>query len=93
MIIGTVADIREDMLFFSERRDADPGHAFRAHVGKGCGVPFHPLCHKVAADAESARLPSGTFVELLCGQPEQKYGVRSNVSLLLRSISRGIAET
>ena len=51
MIIGTVADIREDMLFFSERRDADPRHAFRAHVGKGCGVPFHPLCHKVAADA------------------------------------------
>jgi hypothetical protein len=24
----------------------------------------------------SARLPSGTRVEVLCGQPEQKYGVR-----------------
>ena len=24
----------------------------------------------------SARLPSGTLVEVLCGQPEQKYGVR-----------------
>ena len=23
-----------------------------------------------------ARLPSGTLVEVLCGQPEQKYGVR-----------------
>ena len=26
----------------------------------------------------SARLPSGTRVEVLCGQPEQKYGVRAN---------------
>ena len=25
----------------------------------------------------SARLPSGTRVPVLCGQPEQKYGVRS----------------
>src|SRR3954462_5026692 len=24
-----------------------------------------------------ARLPSGTLVEVLCGQPEQKYGVRA----------------
>src|SRR6188474_1791841 len=25
----------------------------------------------------TARLPSGTFVDVLCGQPEQKYGVRA----------------
>ena len=24
----------------------------------------------------SARLPSGTLVDVLCGHPEQKYGVR-----------------
>ena len=30
----------------------------------------------------SARLPSGTRVEVLCGQPEQKYGVRANGTTL-----------
>ena len=28
-----------------------------------------------------ARLPSGTLVEVLCGQPEQKYGVRLKLAL------------
>ena len=43
-----------------------------------------------------ARLPSGTRVEVLCGQPEQKYGVRDTLgggaaksfSLLSRRASR-----
>src|SRR5690348_6995074 len=30
----------------------------------------------------NARLPSGTRVEVLCGQPEQKYGVRANGTTL-----------
>ena len=33
-----------------------------------------------------ARLPSGTTVELLCGQPEQKYGARCD-------LIRGVAAT
>ncbi len=32
-------------------------------------MKWHPMPAK-------ARLPSGTLVEVLCGQPEQKYGVR-----------------
>src|SRR6058998_924948 len=32
-----------------------------------------------------ARLPSGTLVEVLCGQPEQKYGTRFNVIFGLES--------
>ena len=31
-----------------------------------------------------ARLPSGTLVDVLCGQPEQNHGVRSSVILRLR---------
>ena len=33
----------------------------------------------------SARLPSGTLVEVLCGQPEQKYGVRFSGGLIAAS--------
>src|SRR5439155_20683234 len=32
-----------------------------------------------------ARLPSGTLVEVLCGQPEQKYGTRFSVILVFAS--------
>jgi hypothetical protein len=32
-----------------------------------------------------ARLPSGTRVEVLCGQPEQKYGMRAKLVLVLAS--------
>ena len=31
--------------------------------------------------------PSGTFVEVLCGQPEQKNGVREPMSLVSASIA------
>src|ERR1700676_4950603 len=31
------------------------------------------------------RLPSGTLVDVLCGQPEQKYGMRVSVILGLES--------
>ena len=66
------------MFFAGERGLADPGHAFAAHVGEGRGAAVHPGHHVVAADAgDGAREPSGTRVEVLCGQPEQKCGLRS----------------
>src|SRR6476469_10522247 len=52
------------------------------------GTPSPPMCVKVSVERSihsamkwqpmpaKARLPSGTLVEVLCGQPEQKYGVR-----------------
>src|SRR6185437_16861875 len=53
------------------------------------GTPSPPICVNVSVlrsihnDMKwhpmpaKARLPSGTLVEVLCGQPEQKYGVRA----------------
>ena len=35
----------------------------------------------------SARLPSGTWVEVLCGQPEQKVGTRSIEMVRRASVS------
>ena len=52
------------------------------------GTPSPPIWVKVSVERSmnramkwqpipaSARDPSGTLVEVLCGQPEQKYGVR-----------------
>ena len=52
------------------------------------GTPSPPIWVKVSVERSihsamkwqpmpaKARLPSGTLVEVLCGQPEQKYGVR-----------------
>ncbi len=37
----------------------------------------------------SARLPSGTRVERLCGQPAQKPGLRAGVGRLLRAFAGG----
>ena len=56
------------------------------------GAPSAPMCVKVAVSRSiqtamkwqpmpaGARLPSGTRVEVLCGQPEQKYGCRIAVT-------------
>ena len=40
------------------------------------------------------RLPSGTLVEVLCGQPEQKYGIRFSVILgLERAFSLALIQS
>ena len=56
------------------------------------GTPSAPMCVKVEVLRSihtamkwqpmpaTARLPSGTRVEVLCGQPEQKYGCRTVVT-------------
>src|ERR1700674_5807327 len=61
------------------------------------GTPSPPMCVKVDVERSIqiamtwqpmpavARLPSGTLVDVLCGQPEQKYGTRFNVILGLES--------
>src|SRR3569833_2100953 len=66
-------------MWFSLVKGAMPTH----------GTPSPPICVKVSVERSihsamkwqpmpaSARLPSGTFVEVLWGQPEQKYGVRA----------------
>ena len=40
-----------------------------------------------------ARLPSGTLVEVLCGQPEQKYGVRCSFAAAMPSAGRSNASS
>ena len=51
--------------------------AFAAHMAPRCGAAFrHEDGHAVTADPGHARLPSGTLVDVLCGQPEQKYAPR-----------------
>jgi hypothetical protein len=49
--VGAVAQVGEDVFLVAERRLADPGHAFAAHVGEGGGAAIHPGDHVVAADA------------------------------------------
>src|ERR1044072_5815688 len=65
-------------MWFSLVKGAMPTH----------GTPSPPICVKVSVERSihsamkwqpmpaMARLPSGTFVDVLWGQPEQKYGVR-----------------
>ena len=36
--VGAVAEIGEDVRRLGERRLADPGHAFAAHLGEGLGL-------------------------------------------------------
>ena len=50
MVVGSVAEIGEYMLFVGERRLADPRRALAAHLGVGCGRAVHPHRHVVAAD-------------------------------------------
>ncbi len=40
-----------------------------------------------------ARLPSGILVEVLCGQPEQKYGVRCSLAAPMPSAGRSNASS
>ena len=50
--VGAVAQVGEDMAGGGERRLAQPGDAFAAHLGEGLGaVGLDPVRHVVAADA------------------------------------------
>ncbi len=51
VVVGAVAQVREDVLLARERRLADPRHAFAAHVRELGRRPVHPDRHHVAADA------------------------------------------
>ena len=50
VVVGAVAQIGEHMLVGRERRLADPGHAFAAHLAEGDGAAVHPHRHVMAAD-------------------------------------------
>ena len=51
VVVGAIAEIREDVLLFGERRLSDPRHAFAAHVREFRGAAVHPDRHDVAPDA------------------------------------------
>ena len=80
VVVGAVAEVLEDVRHLRELRVRDPVDAFAAHLDQARGVAVHPRGHEVAADAGLGREPSGTFVEVLCGQPAQKYGRRFTAS-------------
>ena len=57
-----------------------------AHLGEALGVAVHPQRHVVAADAGiGAASLRHDCVEVLCGQPEQKCGVRTPTSSVVAS--------
>ena len=76
--VGAVAHVLEDVRHRGEGRLADPVGALGTHLRDREGAPLRdPDGHAVAADAALARCePSGTTVDVLCGQPEQKLGRR-----------------
>ncbi len=71
MGVGAVADVLKDVRFIGEGRLPDPGRRPRRPYARSsrCGdsgptsaMPWQPM-------PAMARLPSGIFVEVLCGQP------------------------
>jgi hypothetical protein len=73
MVVGAVAEILEDVAARRERRLPTQLRALAAHLREADGLAVHPQRHEVAADAGAGdAIPSGTLVEELCGQPEQK---------------------
>ena len=52
--VGAVPQVGEQVLLVGERRLADPGHAFAAHLGEAEVLAVHPVDHVVAADAGHA---------------------------------------
>ena len=50
VVVRPIAQIREDVRLFGERRLADPRHAFAAHVRERRRLAIHPDRHHVTAD-------------------------------------------
>jgi hypothetical protein len=69
---GAVPELLEEVGRLGERREPDPLDAFPAHLGDADHVAIHGEGEPVAADPRRGEGPSGTTVERLCGQPEQK---------------------
>jgi hypothetical protein len=73
MGVGAVPHVLKDMRLAGEGGLPDPGDAFAAHMrmvvvrrlGMYSAIPWQPM-------PAMARLPSGIFVDELCGHPEQK---------------------
>ena len=72
MVEGAVADVLEDVRPRAERRLAQPGGALAAHLGEAAVSRSIHWTMKWQPIPASALEPSGTWVELLCGQPGQK---------------------
>ena len=74
-----VAEVLDEVLVLDERRHADPLRALAAHLRDAGDVALALAVeqdHRVAADAGADERAVGAGVELLCGQPLQKNGVR-----------------
>ena len=84
MEVGAVAEVGEHVRVLRERRLADPGHAFAAHLVKVLVLRSIHTDMKWQPMPAIAREPSGTRVLVLCGQPLQNQGARSPVSVFIR---------
>ena len=77
---GAVAQVLDEVRVVGERRQADPLRALAAHLRHAHQLPAAAALverdHGVAADAHAHELVRRARVEVLCGHPEQKYGVR-----------------
>ena len=83
-----VADVLEEVRRLGERRDARPTARPRAPMWVTPMMPRSmPMAMPWQPMPAAATLPSGTTVERLCGQPEQKKAVRASVSGLGRRLS------
>ena len=77
MLVGAVADIGEHVLDVGEAGQADEGRALAAHLGEGAGVRSpSSSAMKWQPMPALAKLPSGSLVEVACGQPAQNAGMR-----------------
>ena len=81
-----------------ERRHADPLRALAAHLGQPGDLA--PTCSSGISSTMAwqpipppTSVPGATLVEELCGQPEQKYGVRGASGSMTRSRGRPAARS
>ena len=80
VVEGAVAQVLHEVRDVDERRDADPLRALAAHLRHRAHPPValagehRPSCDSRCRRRRSRRPPRGC--SMLCGQPEQKNGVR-----------------
>ena len=78
MVDRAVAHVLDDVLAVGVPGQPDPRQSLPAVLRHGVNVPLRLLDHRVEAVAAwrpQATWPGASTVEVLCGHPEQKFGV------------------
>ena len=84
--VGAVAEVLEHVLGLGERRLADPGRAFAAHLGEGVGAAVHPRAPCSGSRCRPARASLPAPRSRCCAGSRSRSAARAGIGARQRQL-------